>query len=77
MPKGREFKNTLRRAVWMIVSTILWISFAVAVCVFLCMPESKGILYGGISGLVSAIFTQMTFLGISGNFTLLEFLIMM
>ena len=49
--------------------------FAVGVCVFLCMPESKGILYGGISGLVSSIFTQMVFLGISGNFTLFEFLL--
>lgn len=33
MSKGREFKNTLRRAVWAIISTVLWISFAVAVCV--------------------------------------------
>lgn len=49
--------------------------FAVAVCVFLCMPENKGILYGGISGLVSAIFTQLTLFGISGEFTLFEFLL--
>ena len=49
--------------------------FAVAVCVFLCMPESKGILYGGIAGLVSAIFMQFTFLALSAKFSVSEFLI--
>ena len=49
--------------------------FAVGVCVFLCMPESKGILYGGIAGLVSAIFMQFTFLALSAKFSVSEFLI--
>ena len=49
--------------------------FAVAVCVFLCMPERKGILYGGIAGLVSAIFMQFTFLALSAKFSVSEFLI--
>ena len=33
MLRGREFKNTLRRAFWAIISSILWISLFVAVCV--------------------------------------------
>ncbi len=49
--------------------------FAVGVCVFLCMPQSKGILYGGIAGLVSAIFMQFTFLALSAKFSVSEFLI--
>ena len=49
--------------------------FAVGVCVFLCMPQSKGILYGGIAGLVSAIFMQFTFLALSAKFSISEFLI--
>ncbi|MBE5765262.1 MAG: DUF3792 family protein [Clostridiales bacterium] len=49
--------------------------FAVAVCVFLCMPQSKGILYGGIAGLVTAIFMQFTFLALSAKFSVSEFLI--
>ncbi len=49
--------------------------FAVGVCVFLCMPESKGILYGGIAGLVSTIFMQFTFFALSAKFSVSEFLI--
>ena len=49
--------------------------FAVGVCVFLCMPQSKGILYGSIAGLVSAIFMQFTFLALSAKFSVSEFLI--
>ena len=49
--------------------------FAVGICVFLCMPQSKGILYGGIAGLVSAIFMQFTFLALSAKFSVSEFLI--
>lgn len=49
--------------------------FAVGVCVFLCMPQSKGMLYGSIAGLVSAIFMQFTFLALSAKFSVSEFLI--
>ena len=49
--------------------------FAVGVCVFLCMPQSKGILYGSIAGLVSAVFMQFTFLALSAKFSVSEFLI--
>lgn len=33
MQKGREFKNVLRRILWAIVSTILWLSLVAGVCV--------------------------------------------
>ena len=33
MQRGREIKNVMRRILWAIVSTILWLSLAVGVCV--------------------------------------------